>query len=820
MTWERVFVEYVVSGLSFAWVIGWYLVFGYGFLANFLFDMIVVVTLGSLFFLLIILPKERRSFSLQIMGTTFLGAAILEFAHSLVYLGYITFDAELTVKLWIFSKIVLVSGLMLAFVVSTKALLPNTQKLIRKLSSLPLILSIGLLLLHKYIPGTLFYKDGVITPLKSVLELFFTSCFIFLALKFRKEPAFFLGAILNAAAHVMFFSYEGVFGIASVFGYAFMLSGLSILALWAFKKYLVLPFREADALAKRFGRMNDVSKAVNEKIEFLNAVINLKSELADANNEKELLDRIMDFISQKANVSFALFQEGKLIAKYPKCLPDSVEKYADFEKFKLLNMNAFLKSPDQTIQKLLEDLFLRTNILAQNIKNRNELGNLNQKIREQEEFRLNFQRSISHELKTPLNVISGNLQLIEMGIFGKNPNLSEPLQSMKNASKYMLELINNLMDLSRLETGRVTVESIPLKISDFEPIVAQYETLATQKGLEFKFQFSGRREFSGDYKLLSALLSNLLSNAIKYTAIRGKVKGYLEICEKKIVIEVSDTGKGIPKSKQEEIFEPFVSAEKRNMGTGLGLAIVKKFVDLLHGNISLWSVEGKGSTFKIELPRPELKYEPAAKGAIEESIDVLYIEYDPDTRKLIKKLLKEFTVEEACTGKEGFEKALALKPKIVITDLGLPDIDGRNLIIDLKTREELKNTNFLLYTGGNVGHTLSGIPVIEKGSDLQNFLLSIKILMGVNRLILTSNMVDSREVIKVKKMMNEIIKNGSIQVRNLDEIRDTELQLYDFIVAVLPDDISIISKVVTKMKSLPGNRVVLVFLKSHETTGE
>ncbi|OAA30389.1 hypothetical protein AT15_00235 [Kosmotoga arenicorallina S304] len=285
-----------------------------------------------------------------------------------------------------------------------------------------------------------------------------------------------------------------------------------------------------------------------------------------------------------------------------------------------------------------------------------------------------------------------------------------------------------------------------------------------------------------------------------------------------MIIEVSDTGIGISKSLQSKIFEPFVSAGKTNTGSGLGLAIVKKFVDLLHGNISLKSIEGKGSTFKIELPCVEHEFLPTAKKVTKKSVDVLYIEYDPDSRKLIKNLLKEFTVEEASTGREGFEKALALKPKIIITDLGLPDIDGRKLIINLKTREELKNTNFLLYTGGKAGHNLLGIPVIEKGSNLQKFLLSIRILMGQNRLILTSNLVDSKEVTKVKNIMKEIdVEN--VQIRNLNEIDEPELQLYDFIILVLPNDKGIISKVITKMKALPGNRVVLIFLESHAKTG-
>ncbi|OAA30388.1 hypothetical protein AT15_00230 [Kosmotoga arenicorallina S304] len=523
---------YIVPIFSFSWVIGWYSAFGYNYLAHFLFEMIAVVALGGLFLLLVVLPKERRSLPLHIMGMAFLGTAILEFAHAVVYPGYTLSNAEYTVELWIYSRIVMVFGLMLSYIVSTKTLRYDIQKQIRNLSSLLPVFSASLLFLHRYIPDYLFYKNGVTTLLKSSLELIFATCFIFLGWKSRKEPAFFIGAILNAIAHVMFISYAGVFSYNIVLGHAFMLSGLNTLVWWAVKKYLILPFREVEELAKQFGgKLNAISKTVNERVEFLNAIINLKSELLNAQDEKELLDRIISFISRNPYVNFALFQEGKLVARHPENLPNSVEKYADFEKFKVLSFDAYIKSPDRAVPKLLEDLFLRTDILAQNIKNSKELKNLNQKIREQEEIRLNFQRAVSHELKTPLNVITGNLQLIEMGVFGDSSNLSEPLQSMENASKYMLELIDNLMNLSRLETGRLTVKYMPLKTDDFEPIVAQYKTLATQKRLEFNFKFSGEQEFSGDYKLLSSMLSNLLSNAVKYTT-NGKVKGQMKISKK------------------------------------------------------------------------------------------------------------------------------------------------------------------------------------------------------------------------------------------------------------------------------------------------
>jgi signal transduction histidine kinase len=225
---------------------------------------------------------------------------------------------------------------------------------------------------------------------------------------------------------------------------------------------------------------------------------------------------------------------------------------------------------------------------------------LYENIKELEDFRVNFLRSISHELKTTLNVIYGNIQLMEMGVYGDVANLKEPLKALRNATKHSEELVNNLLDLSRAETGGLQVKMEPLTFSVFERVVKEYEQLAKQKGLEFKFKFEGKEPFSGDFMILSMILSNLLSNAVKYTD-RGIVKGTLGADNEKLYIEVSDTGKGIPEEMREKIFQPFSSLSKERRSSGLGLAIVKKFTEIMGGKISLTSEEWKGSTFRVEI---------------------------------------------------------------------------------------------------------------------------------------------------------------------------------------------------------------------------
>lgn len=209
-------------------------------------------------------------------------------------------------------------------------------------------------------------------------------------------------------------------------------------------------------------------------------------------------------------------------------------------------------------------------------------------------------RSISHELKTPLNVIQGNLQLAKLGVYGDVSHLSELLEEIESAVKRATQLINNLLDLSRIETKGFYVKVEPMRFEMFKQIMKEYEVLAQQKRLHFDFHFQGEEPFSGDFRILSTILSNLLSNAVKYTGC-GEIKGFLHVRGDCIIIEVSDTGSGIPLELQEKIFEPFVSGESG--GSGLGLAIVKKFVDLLEGKITFTSNVWEGTTFHIEIPR-------------------------------------------------------------------------------------------------------------------------------------------------------------------------------------------------------------------------
>lgn len=414
-----------------------------------------------------------------------------------------------------------------------------------------------------------------------------------------------------------------------------------------------------------------------------------------------------------------------------------------------------------------------------------QLQKLYNRLKELEEYRMNFLRSISHELKTPLNVVYGNIQLMELGVFGDASDFRKPLSSIKIAVENAISLTNNLLDLSKIETKGITVKMRELKASDFKALIAQYKALSNQKGLDFSFEFKVPKIFSGDPKVLYPIISNLLNNAIKYTN-SGSVNGYMEIEGDYLTIEVKDTGKGIPSDMREAIFEPFVSGVKEGGGTGLGLSVVKKFVEALRGEIKLESKVGEGTTFRVKIPRVvrPLSYERKEKK------EVLIIEPDKETRKLLKVILRSYTIVEAETANEGYLKALEHRPDLVITSLSLPDENGNELVKKLRSDEELSNTDFVIYTGARLSEENVDAKIMEKGHDITQIAKELKSLLS-EKIVL----VFEESVSKYIKRAEEIVHSFStkeIIIKKFSDLTDELIDLYDTFVLLVPNDLKVV----------------------------
>jgi signal transduction histidine kinase len=237
-----------------------------------------------------------------------------------------------------------------------------------------------------------------------------------------------------------------------------------------------------------------------------------------------------------------------------------------------------------------------------------ELGRLYQQLELASKHKSQFLANMSHELRTPLNAILGYTELILDNIYGETPEkMRGVLKRIESNGKHLLGLINDVLDLSKIEAGQLTLSLANYSLKDVvNNVYVAVEPLAAQKKLHFKAQVSpdlpvGR----GDEQRLRQVLLNLVGNAIKFTD-SGEVLIKANAANGSFCVAVSDTGPGISQSDQAKLFQEFQQADnsvaRKKGGTGLGLAISKRIIEMHGGTVSLESVVGAGSTFSFTLP--------------------------------------------------------------------------------------------------------------------------------------------------------------------------------------------------------------------------
>ncbi|MCX8128582.1 MAG: HAMP domain-containing histidine kinase [Clostridia bacterium] len=253
---------------------------------------------------------------------------------------------------------------------------------------------------------------------------------------------------------------------------------------------------------------------------------------------------------------------------------------------------------------------LQTEIERQN-RQINNLSNLYSDAVEYNRIKTEFFANISHELKTPLSVILGAIQLIDHKnscILNDKKNLSKHFKTIKQNSYRLVRLINNILDITRIDSGYIKINlvncNIVYLIEEMTQSIASY---AEQKGLILEFDTEFEEIVTAvDIDKIERIILNLLSNAIKFTPVGGKISVTINGRNEKIFISVKDTGPGIPEYMQSIVFERFKQVNntftRESEGTGIGLSLVKSFVELHDGNITINSEEGRGCEFLIEIP--------------------------------------------------------------------------------------------------------------------------------------------------------------------------------------------------------------------------
>ena len=307
-----------------------------------------------------------------------------------------------------------------------------------------------------------------------------------------------------------------------------------------------------------------------------------------------------------------------------------------------------------------------------------------------------FLSRMSHELRTPLNAILGFSQLLELSTL--NAEDSDAVEHILKAGRHLLALINDVLDLARIEAGRLTISAEPVEAAELvQDAITLMAPLAGSRSIRLTSTIDSPVSYvMTDRQRCRQVLLNLLSNAVKYNHDGGEVEVRTLRNTEVLRISVRDTGPGIDPTRHEELFEPFerLGAESSGVeGTGLGLSLSKQLMHRLGGAIGVDSVPGEGSTFWIDLPLTEPPSDGVRSDEPEQTVPqvgeftLLLVEDNLANLRLVEAMLRRrphITVVAAMQGTLAIELAAQHRPDVIVLDLHLPDIPGREVLHRLK----------------------------------------------------------------------------------------------------------------------------------------
>ncbi|MFZ5471252.1 MAG: ATP-binding protein [Myxococcota bacterium] len=372
--------------------------------------------------------------------------------------------------------------------------------------------------------------------------------------------------------------------------------------------------------------------------------------------------------------------------------------------------------------------------LSQKVEERTrELNEAMEKLAESIRRRTEFFDNVSHELRTPLTLILLGIESLHaQGDEAVSPQVRAQLAVMQQSATRLLQLINDLLDLAKIGAGRMTLHREPVDVGELlGRIIEPFRVMAEHKGLGLVLEGEAGDSIFADVEKVETVFHNLVSNALKFTSA-GEVRVRMSKRPDGVCVDVSDTGSGIAAADLPHIFDRFaqadVSGTRRFGGTGIGLALVKETVELHGGSIEVESTLGRGSIFKVQLPKGspsplgEEKVAPVVHEGRPRTVaevvplqvaqpepfvaqpdvsfpTVLVVEDEAEVRKFLRQILSErYRVIEAENGEQGLRLAQAERPAVIVSDVMMPVMSGLQLLTALQAAKELEQTPIILLT--------------------------------------------------------------------------------------------------------------------------
>jgi PAS domain S-box-containing protein len=347
----------------------------------------------------------------------------------------------------------------------------------------------------------------------------------------------------------------------------------------------------------------------------------------------------------------------------------------------------FAAARDVTERKVLDQVLLEKNVELERAKYEADKANL---------AKSEFLSSMSHELRSPLNAILGFAQLMETDTPPPSPSQKESVAQILQAGWHLLKLINEILDLAKVESRQVPMSSEPVSLADIMlDCRNMVDPQAQKRGIELIIPEINTSLFvHADRTRLKQVLINLLSNAIKYNSKQGKVEvSCTESTPGRTRVSIKDSGAGLNPEQLAQLFQPFNRLGQEaggEEGTGIGLVVAKRLVELMGGTIGVESTVGRGSTFWFDLvsiAEPHLSPETGNVAALPQEHaprkagqhTLLYVEDNPANMKLVEQVIArhpDIRLLTAINGHGGIEIALASQPEVILMDINLPDISG------------------------------------------------------------------------------------------------------------------------------------------------